>query len=82
MEDLLRERWQGAWDSSKGEAELEVKGHRKGGQQDWAEAWPSPSCFLSRELQTGQAGLGAHFGPSEPGLHLWPHSEMVTRVVP
>lgn len=47
MEDLLGERW----DSSRGEAELKVKGHRKGGQQDWAEAWPSPSCFLSGKLQ-------------------------------
>lgn len=32
--------------------------------------------------RTGQAGLGAHFELREAGLHLWPHSEMVTGVVP
>lgn len=32
--------------------------------------------------KTGHAGLGAHFRPREAGLHLRPHSEVVTRVVP
>lgn len=31
--------------------------------------------------RTGHAGLGAHFGPREPGLHLRLHSEIVTRVM-